>query len=100
MSDNDYGEPLTTAARRLDSAPLSAVAGGLTAGRVALSNGTGQIADDAGLTYNGTTDTLAVANGTITASNLTLSGLATPGAITVTPTLTKTGTITTVAAGW
>lgn len=49
-----------------------------------------------GLTYNSTTDTVT-GTGAIVAKNLTASGLATPGAITVTPVLTMVGSITTVA---
>lgn len=96
----DAGRRLDGTANRLDRSPVGATAGGLTAGRVTLSNATGQVTDDAGLTYNRTTDTLSVVNGKISASNATISGLATPGGITVTPTLTQVGTISTVAAGW
>ena len=96
----DAGRRLDGTANRLDRSPVGATAGGLTAGRVTLSNATGQVTDDAGLTYNRTTDTLSVVNGNISASNATISGLATPGGITVTPTLTQEATITTVAAGW
>ncbi len=49
-----------------------------------------------GSTHTISTDTTAF-TGSITAKNLTASGLATPGAITVTPVLTKVGSITTVA---
>ena len=49
-----------------------------------------------GLTHSAATDT-TTATGSIVAKNLTVSGLATPGSITVTPTLSKVGSITTVA---
>jgi len=94
----DSGTRLDGSARRLDASPVSASSGGLTNGRVALSNGSTQVTDDAGLTYNKTTDVLT--SGAVTAKNLTATGLATPGSITVTPTLTQVGSITTVAAGW
>lgn len=86
---------------------LTGPVGGLTAGRVVLSSGATGVTDDAGLTYNAGTDALTVGGavsaasaaltGGVTANTVTVSGLPSPGSITVTPVLSYVGSITTVA---
>jgi hypothetical protein len=68
--------------------------GGLTAGRVALSYDADSVTDSADLAFNDTTNVLT--SGAVTAKNVTASGLATPGGITVTPVLSQVGAITVV----
>lgn len=64
---------------------------GCTAGTVALFLGSPvRLNCDSGLTYDAATDTLTV--GAVAAKNVTVSGLATPGSITVTPTGTTGAT--------
>ncbi len=56
-----------------------------------------QCAPSSGIVYTTATKSLDVTDGRVQAANLKAIGLATPGGITVTPTLTQVGSITTVA---
>jgi hypothetical protein len=97
----------TTAGELADQAGLTASGGaltaanltssGLTATRVTFAGTAGLLEDDAGLLYAKATDGLTVLRGSVDAGVLKTTGIATPGSITVTPTLTQTASITTLA---
>jgi len=71
----------------------------LTPGRVVIVGTAGELEDDPGFLFAKLTDTLTLTSGKVEAGLIKATSLATPGSITVTPKLTQTGAITTVAVG-
>lgn len=73
------------------------VSGSGGTGRIGVWSSSSALTGYSALTYDSTTKTADLGAGTINAGLLKATALATPGSITVTPVLTKTGSITTVA---